>query len=183
MMRGVVHATLGGESKIMMQSTSALSGSLEMPDRAASVRVHPIGPLLGGRGTLHHFGFAVASIAAVAEEFALSMSALWDGQITHDPVQRVRVAFFRPVDRQNPVIELVEPDSEASPVRNFLKKRVGLHHICYEIDDLDSGLDEAVRVGLGIVSGPTPAVAFGGRRIAWVCSTRHLLIEFLERNR
>ena len=124
----------------------------------------------------------VASISGVSEEFALAMSLHWDGQITHDPAQRVRVAFFRPINKSNPVIELVEPAGDASPVRNFLKKRVGLHHICYEIDDLDSGLDEAIKVGLGIVSGPTPAVAFGGRRIAWVCSTSHLLLEFLERS-
>jgi catechol 2,3-dioxygenase-like lactoylglutathione lyase family enzyme len=75
----------------------------------------------------------------------------------------VRVAFFSPADTRNRVFELVEPDNEVSPVSNFLKKRVGLHHVCYEIDDLELGLQEARSVGLVIVSGPTPAVAFGGR--------------------
>jgi len=56
-----------------------------------------------------------------------------------------------------------------------------LHHICYEIDNLESGLEEACRVGLVLVSDPTPAVAFGGRRIAWVISKSRLLMEFLER--
>jgi methylmalonyl-CoA/ethylmalonyl-CoA epimerase len=69
------------------------------------------------------------------------------------------VAFFDPADTRNPVFELVEPDSEVSPVSNFLKKGVGLHHVCYEIDDLESGLQEALGVGLAIISGPTPAVA------------------------
>jgi hypothetical protein len=32
------------------------------------------------------------------------------------------------------------------------------------------------------VSDPKPAVAFGGRKIAWVCSRRFLLIELLERH-
>jgi len=145
------------------------------------VQADRAGPLLGGKATLHHLGFAVASISAVAEGFALSMSAHWDGRIIHDPLQRVRVAFFSPVDARNPVLELVEPASESSPVSSFLKKRAGLHHVCYEIDDLDEGLREARSVGLVIVAPPAPAVAFAGRRIAWVCSKRRLLMELLER--
>jgi methylmalonyl-CoA/ethylmalonyl-CoA epimerase len=150
---------------------------------ADSVQVERVGPLLSGNGVLHHLGFAVSSISAVAEEFAVSMSARWAGEIIHDPIQRVRVAFFNPVNTRNPVFELVEPASEASPVSNFLKKGGGLHHVCYEIDDLESGLREARMVGLVIVADPAPAVAFAGRRIAWVCSKRRLLVELLERNR
>jgi methylmalonyl-CoA/ethylmalonyl-CoA epimerase len=153
----------------------------EGPGGAARVRFDRKGPLLSGHATLHHLGFVVPSISAVAEEFAGSMSAHWDGQIIHDPQQRVRVAFFSPADSHNPVFELVEPASEASPVSNFLKKQGGLHHVCYEIDDLESGLREARSVGLATVAPPAPAVAFDGRRIAWVCSKNRMLVEFLER--
>jgi methylmalonyl-CoA/ethylmalonyl-CoA epimerase len=151
--------------------------------QAGSVFVERAGFLLSGNGILHHLGFVVASISSVAEEFAASISGRWDGKITHDPIQRVRVAFFSPVDTRNPVFELVEPASEASPVSNFLKKGGGLHHVCYEIDDLESGLCAARAVGLVTVTDPVPAVAFDGRRIAWVCSKRRLLVELLERNR
>lgn len=122
------------------------------------------------------------SISAVAEAFAASMSASWDGQIVHDPVQRVRVSFFKPVDARNPVYELVEPAGDDSPVTNFLKKGGGLHHVCYEIDDIELGLKEARGAGFVMVSAPKPAVAFGGRRIAWICSKNRLLMEFLERD-
>ena len=146
--------------------------------------VGSLGPLLSENGTLHHLGFVVASISKVAEEFAASMGLRWDGKIIHDPLQRVRVSFFCPVDARNPVFELVEPASESSPVTRFLKKSGGgLHHVCYEIDNLESGLQEAQRVGLAIVAAPTPAVAFDGRRIAWVCSRSRLLMELLERDR
>ena len=56
------------------------------------------GPLLRQNGVLHHLGFVVASISKVAEQFTLSMAACWDGQIIYDPLQRVRVAFFIPLD-------------------------------------------------------------------------------------
>ncbi|HTS07808.1 MAG TPA: VOC family protein [Candidatus Eisenbacteria bacterium] len=140
------------------------------------------GPISAGSGVLHHLGFVVPSISAAAEGFAASMSAHWDGRITYDPVQGVRVAFFRPADARNPVVELVEPASEASPVSHFLKKRGGgLHHMCYEVKDLDSTLREAKGAGFGVVAPPTPAVAFEGRRIAWINRNR-LLMELLERD-
>ena len=168
----------------MAQDVWPLTGPNEQWGRPGSdsVQVERVGPLLSNRGVLHHLGFAVSSISAVSEEFAVAMSARWDGEIIHDPIQRVRVAFLSPADTRNPVFELVEPASEGSPVSNFLKKGGGLHHVCYEIDDLESGLREARDVGLGIVADPVPAVAFSGRRIAWVCSKRRLLVELLERN-
>jgi methylmalonyl-CoA/ethylmalonyl-CoA epimerase len=142
-----------------------------------------LGALLSENGTLHHLGFVVASISKAAEEFALSTGLRWDEKIIHDPLQRVRVSFFWPADTRNPAFELVEPASEASPVTRFLKKGGGFHHVCYEIDDLESGLQKARAAGLAIVSPPTPAVAFDGRRIAWVCSKSRLLMELLERKR
>jgi methylmalonyl-CoA/ethylmalonyl-CoA epimerase len=187
-LRGILDALLrrtkiqDGE-KIMAQGVSTLNGPNEQRGGVDSVQFGWVGPLFSGNGILHHLGFVVASISAVAEEFAASMSARWDGVVTHDPIQRVRVAFLSPADTRNPVFELVEPASDASPVSNFLKKGGGLHHVCYEIDDLESGLCEARSVGLAIAADPTPAVAFGGRRIAWVCSKKRLLVELLERNR
>src|SRR5580700_2151379 len=143
----------------MAHGVEILSGSNVQAERTASAQVERAGFLPKGNCTLHHLGFVVASISAVAEEFALSISARWDGEITHDPIQRVRVTFLIPLDVRNPVYELIEPASEASPVSNFLKKRGGLHHVCYEIDDLEAGLREARSAGLVIVAGPAPAVA------------------------
>jgi methylmalonyl-CoA/ethylmalonyl-CoA epimerase len=149
-----------------------------------SVQAQCAGFLLGTNGVLHHLGFVVSSISVAAEDFAVSISARWDGEIIFDPIQRVRVSFFYPADTRNPVFELVEPVGEGSPVSNFLKKKGGgLHHVCYEVDDLELGLREARGAGLVVMAEPAPAVAFHGRRIAWVCSKKRLLVELLERNR
>jgi methylmalonyl-CoA/ethylmalonyl-CoA epimerase len=165
----------------MANAMSACKASEDRPRSIESSRLDAVGPLLIGNATLHHLGFVVASISAAAEQFVLFMSASWNGQVTHDPIQQVRVAFFFPTDTRNPVFELVEPASEVSPVSSFSSKRGGLHHICYEIDNLDLTLKTALAVGLVLVSPAVPAVAFDGRRIAWVCSKSRLLIELLER--
>jgi methylmalonyl-CoA/ethylmalonyl-CoA epimerase len=159
--------------------------SLSMVDIVRSEPADEAGPILAGQATLHHFGFVVQSISSVGEQFARCMSARWNGQVIHDPLQRVRVAFLTPVLPANPVFELVEPADPDSPVSNFLKRGGGLHHVCYEVDDIESVLRKAQEFGFIVTSPPTPAVAFGGRRIAWVWSkTKNpLLLEFLERPR
>jgi methylmalonyl-CoA/ethylmalonyl-CoA epimerase len=74
---------------------------------------------------------------------------------------------------------LLEPASEASPVTDFLKKGGGLHHLCYEVESLDKQLEFSQTIGAMIVGPPLPAVAFAGRRIAWVYTKGRLLLEFL----
>jgi methylmalonyl-CoA/ethylmalonyl-CoA epimerase len=130
--------------------------------------------------TLHHVGFVVSSIAQSGERFARPIAAAWDGRIFEDPHQKVRVAFFYP-EVNGPSIELVEPASDDSPVTKFLQRGGGLHHVCYEVDSLEEQLQASRRDGAALVKPPLPAVAFEGRRIAWVITPLKLLIEYLER--
>jgi methylmalonyl-CoA/ethylmalonyl-CoA epimerase len=130
---------------------------------------------------LHHVGFVVVSIRESAESFARSLGASWDGKIVFDPVQNVHVTFFQGHSPANPLIELVEPGGAESPVSRFLKGGGGLHHLCYEVKDLDSHLRFCQSVDTLIIRPPVPAVAFGGRRIAWGVTKKRLLMEFLER--
>jgi methylmalonyl-CoA/ethylmalonyl-CoA epimerase len=62
-----------------------------------------------------------------------------------------------------------------------LKRGGGLHHLCYEIDNLEEQLALSRTRGGIVVRPPLPAVAFEGRRIAWVYTKNKLLLEFLER--
>jgi methylmalonyl-CoA/ethylmalonyl-CoA epimerase len=132
-------------------------------------------------GTFHHIGFVVASIQASVQGFLDALHAEWDGTIFHDPNQVVRVTFLRGKDRANPVLELVEPAGEKSPVIPFLKRGGGLHHLCYEIENLEDQLALSRAQGGLVVRPPLPAVACEGRRIAWVYTRNKLLLEFLER--
>ena len=132
-------------------------------------------------GTFHHIGFVVASIQSSVQGFLQSLDAKWDEKIFQDPHQGVRVAFLRSRTPANPVVELVEPAGDDSPVIPFLKRGGGLHHLCYEIDNLEEQL-QLSRAQRGIVvRPPLPAVAFEGRRIAWVYTRNKLLVEYLER--
>jgi methylmalonyl-CoA/ethylmalonyl-CoA epimerase len=131
-------------------------------------------------GNFHHIGFVVASIQDSVQGFLNSLQAEWDGTIFHDPNQAVRVTFLHGKLPGNPVLELVEPAGENSPVIPFLKRGGGLHHLCYEVDGLEDQLALSRAQGSLVVRPPLPAVAFEGRRIAWVYTRNKLLLEFLE---
>jgi methylmalonyl-CoA/ethylmalonyl-CoA epimerase len=129
---------------------------------------------------LHHIGFVVASIEDAMPGFVRSMMAKWDGQSFEDPLQKAKVAFLA-TRVGDALLELVEPLCEDSPVQRFLQEKGGgLHHVCYEVADLEQELTDFRGRGAVIAKRPKPAVAFGGRRIAWVITTEKLLVELLE---
>jgi methylmalonyl-CoA/ethylmalonyl-CoA epimerase len=142
-----------------------------------------VGAVAPSADTFHHIGFVVASIPGSVQGFLDSLQAEWDGTIFHDPNQAVRVTFLRGTRPGNPLFELVEPAGENSPVIPFLKRGGGLHHLCYEIDNLENQLALSRSQGGLVVRPPLPAVAFEGRRIAWVYTRNKLLLEYLERQR
>ena len=137
--------------------------------------LHPPGDV-----KFHHIGFVLRSIQDNGDSLARSLCAIWDKTIVFDPLQKVRVTFLRGLHFADPMIELVEPAGSDSPVLSFLERGGGLHHLCYEVADLDSHLVFCQSVGTIILRRPVPAVAFGGRRIAWALTKRRLLVEFLE---
>lgn len=131
---------------------------------------------------LHHVGFAVPSIETAIEGFERSLSRAWDGRIFHDELQMVRVAFLASTDcPSEPLFELVEPADEKSPVKSFLSRGGGLYHLCYEVPaPLVEQMNHIRAIGGLIVKHPLPAVAFNGRRIAWVYTRERVLVEYLE---
>jgi|SRR5579859_3018074 len=132
-----------------------------------------------GEPRLHHVGFVVANLEASAPGMARALLTDWSSEIFTDPLQRVRVTFL-PGGFQSPLLELVEPLGPDSPVFRFLADGGGLHHLCYEVPSIPEHLTR-IRDGGGIiVSRPKPAVAFGGRPIAWALTREKLLLEFLQ---
>ncbi|UFJ40039.1 VOC family protein [Brevibacillus humidisoli] len=125
----------------------------------------------GPTARLHHVGLAVSSI---------ELAKMNDLEVFEDPIQKVRVGF---VNVSGTNLELIEPVSEQSPVHNSIKKGHKLVHLCFELDDLQAGIDLATSYQFKVLQEPTPAVAFQNRRIAWVYHPVWGLYELLERDK
>ena len=132
---------------------------------------------------LHHIGYAVKSIEVEAPRFARLLGAMWDGVIYHDPLQQARVSFLIAGNGLStaPKFELVEGDGEDAPLRRFVDKGGGLHHVCYEVADLDAHVAQMKELGAVLIKASVPAVAFNGRMVAWMFARPHLLLEYIER--
>lgn len=130
---------------------------------------------------LLHVGVAVPSLGPTTE----LLSTLFGYKVVSgpfdDPIQKVSVNFLAKSDEDVAEIELIAPITEDSPIRSMLAKDGGgAYHLCFETSDIDGALTHAKNNGCIVVSGPVPAVAFQGRRIAWIYTRSRQLFELVE---
>lgn len=139
---------------------------------------------------LNHIGIVVHDIAEVARILAaLGMKSLTGPE--PDPIQKVTACFFASEGHQGVHLELLQPTDETSPVANFLRKRGGgLHHLCFEVDDIDSIASVLQARGHRLVSPPVQCLGYdrsfglGAKRptrIAFLMTSNKLLIELLQK--
>jgi methylmalonyl-CoA/ethylmalonyl-CoA epimerase len=128
---------------------------------------------------LHHIGIVVDSVEKHQLRYTQYFGLTALGPAVTDPIQRVRIQFLR--DDRGTLLELIEPAGENSTVSGFLAKGGGLHHVCYEVDDIESTLSSAEQERAICVCRPVPAVALELRRVCFVVYPDLGLVEFLER--
>jgi methylmalonyl-CoA/ethylmalonyl-CoA epimerase len=128
---------------------------------------------------LHHIGIAVRDLAATAQELSSLLGYRIRSGVIHDPVQTAHVQFLQQ-DGTPACLELVTPDGPASKLVGALKRGGGLNHLCYATPDIDATCRRLSEGGMLIIQEPVTAVAFPGRRIAWLMGGAGVLTELVE---
>lgn len=126
-----------------------------------------------------HLGIAVADLDDAVSVYRDMLGLQLDGYETVAD-QKVRVAMLRAGDD---VVELLEPTADDSPIAAFLARRgPGLHHLCFEVDDVDATLARCRAQGMRLID-ETPRLGAHGCRIAFVHpkSAAGVLIELSEK--
>jgi methylmalonyl-CoA/ethylmalonyl-CoA epimerase len=129
---------------------------------------------------LHHIGIAVSDISRATEDHQRRLGCQLEGGLFHDPVQTALIQFLR-LPGDSVLIELVAPDGPASGLSAAVRKGGGINHLCHSTPDIEAACRSLQEHGMVIIQEPTPAVAFGGRRIAWLMGEDHVLTELVER--
>ena len=128
---------------------------------------------------LHHIGVVVNQIQDSVGELKNYLSFQSIGLPIPVGSQKVNVCFLKIGE---PFLELIEPASPDSPISDFAKKGGGIHHLCFEVNDIHKELDLLSSKGAAILV--TPVKGFDERLIAFVNlnmkNTRCGLIELLE---
>lgn len=124
----------------------------------------------------HHVGVACADLDRESRVLA-DLGYRPESEDVVDPIQGVRLRFL---SGGGPRLELIVPEGAGGVLTPWLSQGTKLYHLGYEADDLDAALtDLRAARGKAMVQ-PVPAVAFDGRRIAFVMLPNMLLIELIE---
>ena len=129
---------------------------------------------------LHHYGFATSNVNETANQFeVLGYKKTGTGLII-DSVQNVRLLFLQ--KDESPLLELVEPLSNNSPVSKIIQSSGStLYHTCYEVESIEDSKKDLRGKGFITILNPVPAVAFNNRLICFLYNRFIGLIELLEK--
>lgn len=130
---------------------------------------------------LSHVGMAVAALRPTTELLQHLLGYRVVSGPFDDPIQRVQVNFLAAGKQDIAEIELIAPLGDDSPIKTLLGKNgASAYHLCFETTDIEGALKHARILGCMVVSEPVPAVAFAGRRIAWLYTPTRQLFELVE---
>ncbi len=127
---------------------------------------------------IDHIGIAVEDIDAALPLYAESFGMELSLRETVEE-QGVEAALLNVGEGH---VELMAPTGPDTPVGKFLAKRgVGLHHVAYAVDDIDSTLEQLATSGLELIDAKARA-GIGGSRVAFLQprSTGRVLTEIVE---
>jgi methylmalonyl-CoA/ethylmalonyl-CoA epimerase len=126
--------------------------------------------------TFHHLGVACRSLDTEAAAWT-ALGYVAEGPDFTDPIQQVSGRFLV---GQGPRLELLVAAGPDSPIPAMLARGVKIYHQAYETPDFDGVLAALRARRWKVTVGPVPAIAFGGRRIAFLMNASMNLVEIIE---
>lgn len=117
-------------------------------------------------GRLNHVAIAVPDLAVASRMYRETLGA--DVSAPQDvPEHGVTVVF---VNLPNTKIELLHPLGEQSPIAGFLAKNAsgGVHHVCYEVEDIIAARDQLVKSGARVLGDGNPKIGAHGKPVLFL---------------
>ena len=117
-------------------------------------------------GKLNHVAIAVPDLEAAAATYRETLGAKVSAP-QDEPDHGVTVVF---VELPNTKIEFLYPLGDNSPIKAFLDKNPGggMHHVCYEVDDILAARDQLVAKGARIIGNGEPKIGAHGKPVLFL---------------
>ena len=117
-------------------------------------------------GRLNHVAIAVPDLDAATAQYRDAMGARV-GAPQDEPGHGVTVVF---IELPNTKIELLAPLGEDSPIQGFLDKNPagGIHHICYEVEDILAARDQLKASGARVLGNGEPKIGAHGKPVLFL---------------
>ena len=117
-------------------------------------------------GRLNHVAIAVADVAAARELYAGTLGARVSDPVDL-PSHGVTIVF---VELPNTKIELMQPYGDRSPIASFLDRNPsgGIHHVCYEVEDIRAARDRLTAQGARVLGDGEPSIGAHGKPVLFL---------------
>ena len=117
-------------------------------------------------GRLNHVAIAVRDIAKASEVYRNTLGAEVSAKVPQ-PEHGVSTVF---ITLPNTKIELLEPLGADSPIAKFLERNPdgGIHHICYEVDDIKAARDRLLSRGARVLGSGEPKIGAHGKPVLFL---------------
>ena len=117
-------------------------------------------------GKLNHVAIAVPDLEAASAKYRDQLGAEVSDPVDL-PEHGVTTVF---VHMDNSVIELLHPLGDDSPIRKFLEKNPsgGMHHVCYEVDDIMAASARLQEEGVRILGSGEPKIGAHGKPVLFL---------------
>ena len=117
-------------------------------------------------GRLNHVAIAVPDLAAASALYRGTLGATVS-EALDVPEHGVTTVF---VTLPNTKLELLHPLGEGSPIAGFLAKNSagGIHHLCYEVDDIHAARDRLVAEGARVLGDGEPRTGAHGKPVIFL---------------
>jgi methylmalonyl-CoA/ethylmalonyl-CoA epimerase len=117
-------------------------------------------------GRLNHVAIAVPDIGKAAAVYRDILGANVSAAVAQ-PDHGVTTVF---VTLPNTKIELLEPLGEGSPIAKFLERNPdgGMHHLCYEVDDIGAARDALQAAGMRVIGDGKPKIGAHGKPVLFL---------------
>ncbi|THD76407.1 methylmalonyl-CoA epimerase [Thalassobius vesicularis] len=117
-------------------------------------------------GRLNHVAIAVPDLEAASEQYRTALGAKVNPP-QDEPDHGVTVVF---IELPNTKIELLYPLGDNSPILGFLEKNPsgGIHHVCYEVDDILAARDQLKANGLRVLGNGEPKIGAHGKPVLFL---------------
>lgn len=117
-------------------------------------------------GRLNHVAIAVKDLDSSAALYRETLGAKVSAPQA-EPAHGVTIVF---IELPNTKIELLQPLGENSPIAKFLEKNPdgGMHHICYEVEDILSARDKLKAMGARVLGDGEPKIGAHGKPVLFL---------------
>lgn len=117
-------------------------------------------------GRLNHVAIAVSDLEAATATYRDTLGGEVSDAVDQ-PDHGVTTVF---VELPNTKIELLAPFGDASPIAKFLEKNPsgGIHHICYEVDDINASLEQLKGEGARVLGDGAPKIGAHGKPVVFL---------------